>query len=151
MGHRDHVLSLLLYNVGSRVSVITAVKIGDDVVLDAGGARVHLLGKDRKQRSVPLWRPTVKAIRAWLRLNPQFDAASSLLPTRDGQTMTLTSVTFRLALAVQSATGTFPDLAKRRVLPYTIHTTAMHLLQAGIDISVIALWLGHGSPATTHR
>lgn len=141
----------MLYNVGARVSEITLVKVGD-VVLDAGAACVHLHGKGRKQRSVPLWRSTVKAIRAWLRLNPQFDAASTLLPNRNGQAMTRTNITLRLALAVQSATGAFPDLAKRRVSPHTIrHTTAMHLLQAGVDISVIALWLGHESPATTHH
>ena len=151
ISQRDHVLFLMLYNAGARVSEITAVKVGD-VVLDAGAACVHLHGKGRKQRSVPLWRSTVKAVRAWLRLNPQFEATSPLLPNRNGQTMTRTNVALRLALAVQSATGTFPDLAKRRVSPHTIrHTTAMHLLQAGVDISVIALWLGHESPATTHH
>jgi site-specific recombinase XerD len=150
IGQRDHVLFLMLYNAGARVSEITAVKVGD-VVLDAGAACVHLHGKGRKQRSVPLWRSTVKAVRAWLRLNSQFDAESTLLPNRNGQAMTRANVTLRLALAVRSATGAFPELAKRRVSPHTIrHTTAMHLLQAGVDISVIALWLGHESPATTH-
>lgn len=151
IGQRDHVLFLMLYNAGARVSEITAVKVAD-VVLDARAACVHLHGKGRKQRSVPLWRSTVKAVRAWLRLNPQFEAASALLPSRNGQTMTRTNVALRLALAVQSATRAFPGLAKRRVSPHTIrHTTAMHLLQAGVDISVIALWLGHESPATTHH
>jgi site-specific recombinase XerD len=151
ISQRDHVLFLMLYNAGARVSEITAVKVGD-VVLDAGAACVHLHGKGRKQRSVPLWRSTVKAVRAWLRLNPQFGAVSTLLPNRNGQAMTRTNVALRLALAVQSATAAFPDLAKRRVSPHTIrHTTAMHLLQAGVDISVIALWLGHESPATTHH
>ncbi len=66
--------------------------------------------------------------------------------------MTRTNVALRLAVAVQAATGAFPDLTKRRVSPHTIrHTTAMHLLQAGVDISVIALWLGHESPVTTHH
>lgn len=151
IGQRDHVLFLMLYNAGARVSEITAVKVSD-VVLDAGAACVHLHGKGRKQRSVPLWRSTVKAVRAWLRLNPQFEAGSTLLPNRNGQAMTRTNVTLRLASAVRSATGAFPDLAKRRVSPHTIrHTTAMHLLQAGVDMSVIALWLGHESPATTHH
>lgn len=151
IGQRDHVLFLMLYNAGARVSEITAVKVSD-VVLDSGAACVHLHGKGRKQRSVPLWRSTVKTVRAWLRLNPQFEAASALLPNRNGQAMTRTNVALRLALAVRSATGGFPDLAKRRVSPHTIrHTTAMHLLQAGVDMSVIALWLGHESPATTHH
>ena len=67
ISQRDHVLFLMLYNAGARVSEITAVKVGD-VVLDAGAACVHLHGKGRKQRSVPLWRSTVKAVRAWLTL-----------------------------------------------------------------------------------
>jgi len=151
LSQRDHVLFLLLYNAGARVSEITGVKVAD-VVLDDGAACVHLHGKGRKQRSVPLWRSTVKAVRAWLRLNSWFDAASPLLPNRNGHAMTRTNVALRLAVAVQAATCAFPDLAKRRVSPHTIrHTTAMHLLQAGVDISVIALWLGHESPVTTHH
>ena len=151
IGQRDHVLFLMLYNAGARVSEITAVKVSD-VVLDAGAACVHLHGKGRKQRSVPLWRSTVKSIRAWLKQNPQFNAASALLPNRNGNAMSRSNVTKRLALAVQAAVKTHPDLAKRRISPHSIrHTTAMHLLQAGVDISVIALWLGHESSETTHQ
>jgi len=147
----DHVLFLLLYNTGARVSEIIGVKVGE-AVLDDGAACVHLHGKGRKQRSVPLWRSTVKAIRAWLKLNPQFGAASPLLPSRSGHAMTRNNAHQRLALAVETATETNPGLAKRRISPHTIrHTTAMHLLQAGVDISVIALWLGHESPTTTHH
>ncbi len=113
---------------------------------------VHLHGKGRKQRSVPLWRSTVKAIRAWLKQNPQFEAESPLLPNRNGHAMTRTNAALRLALAVQAAARTYPDLVTRHVSPHVIrHTTAMHLLQAGVDISVIALWLGHESPVTTHQ
>lgn len=151
ISQRDHVLLLLLYNTGARVSEITAVKVGE-VVLDEGAACVHLHGKGRKQRSVPLWRSTVRAIRAWLRRNPQFDSDSPLLPNRDGQSMSRWNVTQRLERAVQVAAESCPDLATRRISPHTIrHTTAMHLLQASVDISVIALWLGHESPATTHQ
>jgi len=151
LSQRDHVLFLLLYNTGARVSEITGIKVRD-VVLDAGAACVHLHGKGRKQRSVPLWRSTVKAVRAWLRRNPQFEAAFPLFPNRNGQVMTRANVALRLALAVHSASSTFPDLTKRHISPHTIrHTTAMHLLQAGVDISVIALWLGHESPVTTHH
>ena len=148
---RDHLLLHVLYNTGARVSEITGIKVSD-VVLDDGAACIHLHGKGRKQRSVPLWRSTVKAIRAWLKLNPQFNAASALLPNRNGHAMSRSNVEKRLALAVQAAAATISDLAKRHVSPHTIrHTTAMHLLQAGVDMSVIALWLGHESPATTHH
>ena len=151
LSQRDHVLFLLMYNTGARVSEIIGVKVSD-VVLDDSAACVHLHGKGRKQRSVPLWRSTVKAVRAWLRFNRQFEAASALLPSRDGNTMTRSNVTKRLKLAVQTASEHHPRLVQQHVSPHTIrHTTAMHLLQAGVDISVIALWLGHESPATTHH
>lgn len=151
LSQRDHVLFLLIYNTGARVSEVTGIKVSD-VVLDAGAACVHLHGKGRKQRSVPLWRSTVRAVRVWLRRNPQLEAAFPLFPNRNGQVMTRANVALRLAQAVHSASSTFPDLTKRHISPHTIrHTTAMHLLQAGVDISVIALWLGHESPVTTHH
>jgi len=151
IGQRDHVLFLMLYNTGARVSEVVGVKVGD-VVLEERAACAHLHGKGRKQRSVPLWRSTVKAVRAWLKQNPQLKPASPLLPNRNGHAMTRTNVALRLALAVHTATQAYPDLEKRHVSPHVIrHTTAMHLLQAGVDISVIALWLGHESPVTTHQ
>jgi site-specific recombinase XerD len=147
---RDHLLLRLLYNTGARVSEIIAIRLVD-VVLD-GAACVHLHGKGRKQRTVPLWRSTVKQIKAWLTLNPQLEPGSPLLPNRDGQAMTRSNVTQRLALAVKTATATQPQLAKHRISPHIVrHTTAMHLLQSGVDITVIALWLGHESPVTTHH
>jgi len=147
---RDHLLLGLLYNTGARVSEIIAVHVAD-VVLD-GAACVHLHGKGRKQRSVPLWRSTVKEVRAWVKQNPQLRPASALLPNRNGTAMTRDNVIKRLALAVRAAAKVDPTLAKRRISPHTIrHTTAMHLLQSGVDISVIALWLGHESPVTTHH
>jgi site-specific recombinase XerD len=146
---RDHLLLGLLYNTGARVSEIVGVQVADVVL--AGAACVHLHGKGRKQRTVPLWRSTVQEIRAWLRLNPQLAVTSALLPNRDGHAMTRSNVTQRLDLAVQSAAKRYGGLAKRRISPHTIrHTTAMHLLQSGVDISVIALWLGHESPTTSH-
>jgi site-specific recombinase XerD len=151
LSQRDHVLFLLMYNTAARVSEITAVKVGD-VVLDNGAACVHLHGKGRKQRSVPLWRSTVRAIRAWLKLNGQFDAASPLLPNHKGSAMTRSNVTKRLALAVEKASKVHPGLITQRVSPHTVrHTTAMHLLQSGVALDVIALWLGHESPVTTHQ
>ena len=151
LSQRDHALFLLMYNTGARVSEMIGIRVGD-VVLDTSAACVHLHGKGRKQRSVPLWRSTVKVLRAWLHVNPQFERAAPLLPNRSGREMTRANVTLRLALAVQHATESQPALAKRKVSPHTIrHTTAMHLLQSGVDISVIALWLGHESPVTTHH
>jgi site-specific recombinase XerD len=149
---RDHLLLGLLYNTGARVSEIIGVRVAD-VILD-GAACVHLHGKGRKQRTVPLWRSTVKEVRAWLRLNLSLlSSTSALLPNRNGEAMTRSNVTQRLALAVRMADKSkTTGLATRRISPHTIrHTTAMHLLQSGVDISVIALWLGHESPTTTHH
>ena len=147
---RDHLLLWMLYNTGARVSEIIAVT-RVDVILD-GAACVHLLGKGRKHRVVPLWRSTVGHIRAWLRMNPQITSSAALLPNRNGSAMTRGNVTQRLALAVKSATSEHPQLSTRKVSPHSIrHSTAMHLLQSGTAPGEIALWLGHESPTTTHQ
>ena len=150
LSQRDHLLLGLLYKTGARVSEIIGVHVAD-VVLD-GAACVHLSGKGRKQRSVPLWRSTVREVRAWLKHNPQLRATSALLPNRNGEAMTRSNVTQRLSLAVRVVAKSNSELARRHISPHTIgHSTAMHLLQSGVDISVIALWLGHESPTTTHH
>jgi site-specific recombinase XerD len=147
---RDHLLLAMLYNTGARVSEIIGVRVLD-VVLE-GAACVHLHGKGRKERSVPLWKSTVQEIRAWLRINPHRRGEAALLPNRDGLAMTRCNVTQRLDLAVSLAVTRLPSLAMKRVSPHTLrHTTAMHLLQSGVPFNVIALWLGHESTNTTHR
>ncbi|MCF8157400.1 MAG: site-specific integrase [Rhodoferax sp.] len=147
---RDHLLLAMLYNTGARVSEIIGVRVVD-VVLD-GGACVHLHGKGRKLRSIPLWAATVVEIRAWLRLNPTLRGEAALLPNRDGQAMSRSNVAQRLAIAVKRASIEQPNLLKKRVSPHTLrHTSAMHLLQSGVPFNVIALWLGHESTTTTHR
>jgi site-specific recombinase XerD len=147
---RDHLLLAMLYNTGARVSEIIGVRVAD-VVLD-GPACVHLRGKGRKQRSVPLWKTTVQEVRAWLRRNPTLGGGAALLPNRHGQAMTRGNVNQRLHIAVARASKAHSSLAKRSISPHTIrHATAMHLLQSGVAFSVIALWLGHESTTTTHR
>jgi site-specific recombinase XerD len=147
---RDHLLFTLLYNTGARVSEMIGVRVADVVL--GGSACVHLHGKGRKQRAVPLWKSTVQAIRAWQRRYPAASQEAALLPNRDGKTMSRSNVKQRLQLAVARAAELHPDLRKRHISPHTIrHTTAMHLLQSGVAFSVIALWLGHESTTTTHR
>ena len=147
---RDHLLLTMLYNTGARVSEIIGVRVVD-VVLDSA-ACVHLHGKGRKLRSIPMWDATVTEIRSWLRLNPTLRCEAALLPNRDGQAMSRSNVAQRLDVAVRRASVEQPSLLKKRVSPHILrHTTAMHLLQAGVPFNVIALWLGHESPTTTHR
>src|SRR4051812_17316016 len=147
-GQRDRVMLATLYNTGGRVSEITGMRVAD-VALE-GSAAARIRGKGRKERSVPLWRTTAAEIRRWL---PHIDSRPDrpLFPSRSGTQLTRPAVMARLHLAVQSAAIACPQLAKRPVSPHSIrHSTAMHMLQGGVDITVIALWLGHESPTTTH-
>ena len=147
-GQRDRVMFATLYNTGGRVSEITGMRVAD-VALE-GSAAARIRGKGRKERSVPLWRTTAAEIRRWL---AQIDSRPDrpLFPSRSGTQLTRPAVMARLHLAVESAASACPQLAKRRVSPHSIrHSTAMHMLQGGVDITVIALWLGHESPTTTH-
>jgi len=147
---RDHLLLLMLYNTGARVSEIIGVRVVD--VILGGAACVHLHGKGRKLRSIPLWNTTVVEVRAWLRLNPALRGEAALLPNRDGQAMSRSNVAQRLDLAVTRAAAQEPSILKKPVSPHMLrHTTAMHLLQSGVPFNVIALWLGHESMNTTHR
>lgn len=99
---------------------------------------------------MPLWRGTASQIRGWLRAYPR-GPDQPLFPNRQGAKMTRVGVTERLHLAVQRAAAQYPELARRKVSPHILrHSLAMRLLQSGVDITVIALWLGHESPLTTH-
>ena len=148
-GQRDQLLLMLLYNTGARVSEIATLKV-QDVCLESR-ASIHLHGKGRKQRSVPLWRKTVRLLRPWLRrggITPD----SPLLPNARGEPMSRSGIAQRLRLAVTRAATQDPSLRSAHVSPHTIrHTTAMHMLQSGVDLSVIAMWLGHESIQTTHQ
>ena len=147
-GRRDHVLFATLYNTGARVSEVAALTAND--FAPGPTPTLHLRGKGRKERRVPLWRSTARLLTRWLAAEPG-PLDRPLFPNRAGQPMTRSGIAFRLRLAVHAATATCPTLRRRRISPHTLrHTTAMHLLQAGVDITVIALWLGHASPTTTH-
>lgn len=147
-GQRDRMMLATLYNTGARVSELIGMRVAD-LSLDST-ASVRIRGKGRKERSVPLWRNTATQLRRWLR-QPQRKPDQPLFPNRLGGALTRAAVTDRLKRAVQVAALKYPELTKQSISPHNIrHSTAMHLLQAGVDITVIALWLGHESPATTH-
>jgi site-specific recombinase XerD len=148
-GQRDRALLAALYNTGARVSEVIGIRLKDVVLVHS--PCVHLHGKGRKNRTVPLWRSTAELIRKWKRCLHSTEETSYLFPNRGGSQMTRSNVAQRLALAVSAATTKCSSLKRRAISPHTIrHATAMHLLQSGVDISVIAVWLGHESPATTH-
>lgn len=147
-GRRDHALLLTLYNTGARVSEIAQLRRVDVTFGRSSFIRLH--GKGRKERAVPLWRRTARVLRTW------FNEVSShpdgpAFPNARGRHLSRDGIAYLLRQAVRAASPTCPTLRAKRVSPHVIrHTTAMHLLQAGIDLSVIALWLGHEHVETTH-
>jgi integrase/recombinase XerD len=148
-GRRDRALFATLYNTGARVSEAVGLR-ATDVDTDSATAAVHLRGKGRKERRVPLWKTTARLLDTWLSENPG-PLERPIFPNDRGRALSRSGVAQRLNLAVVAASTTHPSLQKRNISPHTIrHTTAMHLLQAGVEITVIALWLGHEKPTTTH-
>lgn len=147
-GRRDRVMFALFYNTGARVSEMIGIRVADVTLAATSSVRLH--GKGRKQRTVPLWKETAAEIRDWLTY-ADLGADQPIVPNRSGLPMTRTNVADRLTLAIATASTQCPQLVGRAISPHSLrHTTAMHLLQAGVDITVIALWLGHESPVTTH-
>jgi integrase/recombinase XerD len=136
-GQRDRILLGLLYNTGARVSELTGICV-QDLTLDVSPC-VRLHGKGRKQRTVPLWKETATELRRWLR-SSALKPDQPVVPNRHGQRMTRVNVAERIALTVAAASERCPELKRHKVSPHVFrHTTAMHLLQAGVDITVIEL------------
>lgn len=147
-GRRDRVMLTTFYNTGARVSEIIRLCVSDINLEQSPNVTLH--GKGRKQRVLPLWKKTARLIKQWVNQN-RFPPDRPLFPNTAGRRLTRSGIANRLKEATQTAAKCLPSLKKRQVTPHTIrHTTAMHLLQSGVDLTVIALWLGHEKPSTTH-
>lgn len=125
-GHRDHLLFLLLYNTGARVSELVALRVSDALAGDGRQLRLH--GKGRKERQIPLWRSTQKRLRRWIKDN-QLRADSPLLPNRFGQPLNRSGVAWQLRKLVQLAARKTPSLTNRRVSPHTFRHTVPSLAE----------------------
>ena len=146
-GRRDHALLLVAIQTGLRLSELTGLR-RESIVLGTG-AHVRVTGKGRKERATPLAKETVAVLRAWLREIAEGDA-TLLFPSARGNRLSADGVEYLLRKHVAKASRTCPSLLAKRVTPHVLrHTTAMELLQAGTDRSLIALWLGHESIETT--
>jgi len=146
-GRRDHAIFQLAVTTGLRVSELTGLQ-ARDVHLGVG-AHVLCRGKGRKNRTTPLDRQTVQVLKALETERPS-DADGFVFPTRTGTRMSRDAVAARLALHIVTAAESCPSLTTKTITPHVLrHTAAMRLLTAGIDITVIALWLGHESIETT--
>lgn len=147
-GRRDYAWLLLAVQSGLRLSELTGLT-REDVCLGTG-AHVRVMGKGRKQRCTPLTKQTVAVLQAWLE-EPARGDAHFVFPNRGGGRLSSDGVQYLLAKHVGRAQQTCPSLLSKRVSPHVLrHTTAMDLLQAGVDTTVIAMWLGHESVETTH-
>jgi site-specific recombinase XerD len=146
-GRRDHALLVLAVQTGLRASELTALTRAD--IRLGAGAHVNCLGKGRKQRITPLTGQTSAIISAWLTEHGGADT-DPLFPSRYGTAMSRDALERRLSKHASTAALVEPTLTEKKISPHVLrHTAAMRLLAAGVDTTVIALWLGHESTATT--
>lgn len=146
-GRRDRALLLVGLQTGLRVSELIGLSCGD-VVLGVG-AHVKCLGKGRKQRAVPLARPTQTVLSAWL-AERAGQPDDPLFPTRTGRRLSRDAVERRVTTHTATAERRCPSLRAKNLHPHVMrHTAAMSLLHARVDVAVIALWLGHADIRST--
>jgi site-specific recombinase XerD len=146
-GRRDHALLLVAVQTGLRLSELTALTRNDVTV--GTGAHVRVIGKGRKERCTPLAKPTIAVLKAWLR-EPSRGDGQVLFPTARGTRLSADAVEYLVAKHRTAAAQVCPSLRHKRITTHGLrHSSAMELLQAGVDRSVIALWLGHESVETT--
>ncbi|WP_182358600.1 tyrosine-type recombinase/integrase [Tomitella gaofuii] len=146
-GHRDHALLLMAVQTGLRVSEITSLTY-DDIHLGSG-PHIACTGKGRRQRITPLTKTTVTTMTNYL-TERRSRLGNALFCGPHGQQLSRDALERRLARHVSTATTTCPSIGAKHVTMHTLrHTAAMNLLAAGVDVSVIALWLGHADTHST--
>jgi integrase/recombinase XerD len=149
-GIRDRALLLLLYNTGARVSEVVALDL-NDLQLD-GQAQVGLQGKGRKHRACPLWPETVTALKDYLLVRiPNQPATQALFLNANRAPISRFGIRHVIGKYAAIAANQCPSLKTKTITPHSFrHTTAMHLLRAGNDVSMVSYWLGHADINTTH-
>lgn len=146
-GQRDHALLALLYNTGARIA--EALSLTSAAARLESPAQVRLIGKGRKERICPLWPETAVLLAALLKRQPR-DEHEPIFANRYGQPLRASGVRFRLRQYVTAAAKAHPRLREKHVTPHTFrHTAAVHLVAAGVDVTVIQSWLGHVHLDTT--
>ena len=152
LGRRDKLMLILLYNMGVRVSELIGIRTLD-IIADAGGlpAYIHIRGKGRKERDVPLWKSTAAYLHRFMETHETENNAKLFVNRIDGE-LTRSGVRYRLNCLVKRASQKTPSMNHKTISPHTFrHTVALNLLQSGVDITTIAIWLGHESILTTHK
>jgi site-specific recombinase XerD len=147
IGRRDHALLTLAVQTGLRVTELATLR-NHDMHLGTG-PHIQVVGKGRKQRATPLTRQTVAVLRQWLKERGG-RTEDPLFPTSRGRPLSRDAIALLTANHATTARRTCPTLKNKKVSPHTLrHTAAMNLLHAGVDSTVIALWLGHESVEAT--
>jgi integrase/recombinase XerD len=146
-GVRDRAMLHLCFAAGLRVSELVGLQLGDVTLQPQPSILVH--GKGRRERSLPLWKVTATAIRAWLGVRGAAPAPEVFVSAR-GQPMTRSGFEYVLAKHVQTAVKSCPSLSTKRISPHVLrHTCALTVLQATKDLRKVSLWLGHAHMQTT--
>jgi integrase/recombinase XerD len=147
IGRRDHALLTLAIQTGLRVTELTSLRCQD--VHTGIGAHIQTLGKGRRQRATPLTKQTVTVLREWLK-ERDGRPDQPLFPTSRGRALSRDAIALLVTKHATTASHRCSTLKSKTVSPHTLrHTTAMNLLHAGVDSTVIALWLGHESVEAT--
>jgi integrase/recombinase XerD len=147
-GRRDHALLVLAIQTGLRISELASLTCADAAL--STGAHIHCVGKGRKERRTPLVRQTVQVLRVWL-AERNGSPLEPLFPTTRGKPLSRDAIEHRIAHYVTLATDGNPSIRTKQVTAHTLrHTAAMRLLLSGVDVTVIALWLGHEQVSTTN-
>jgi integrase/recombinase XerD len=149
-GQRDHTWLLLMITTGIRVSELTDLRRHD--LASGRPAHIAVIGKGRKHRIVPLDKTTASTLAAWTKRNPAAPEAPLFSPRGRSGPISNDAIAQRVALHAKRAAEQAPSLSAKTVTPHTLrHTCAMRMLASGLDITTIALWLGHASPAATRH
>lgn len=146
-GIRDRAMLHLAFAGGLRVSELVGLSLEQ---FDARSpASIHIIGKGRRERVLPLWQETVAAIRAWIAVRPK-NGDTALFLNNDCRTMTRSGFEYILTKHAAAAAKVVPSLRDKSISPHVLrHSCAMHMLQATRDIRKVALWLGHASLQST--
>ena len=148
---RDKMMLMILYNTGCRVSEMISIHTQDVILAPDGTSSIRFIGKGRKERVTPIWKTTAAFIGDYIKLQ-NLSENDRLFQNRNKAPLTRSGAAQRITVISAKARKIALSLKEKRVTPHTFrHSAAMNLLQAGVDISTIAIWLGHESIETTHR
>ena len=151
-GNRDKMMLMIMYNTGCRISELINIRVSDVELSGSDGtSSIRFFGKGRKERTTPVWKSTSAFINKYITANSLRRDDYLFKNVRNGR-LTRSGASQRVSTLVKKAHEICSSLKNKNITPHTFrHSVAMNLLQAGIDISTIAIWLGHESIETTHK